>query len=121
MAFLAILAHKVPSSLSLAAILKSEGRSRRAVLALAAVFGMMVPLGALLYFAIDSVAHLPRLTAYALAFSSGTFLYIAVSDLLPHINRHGREGRLRHIGGLLAGLLVMLVLSWVVPEHAHGG
>lgn len=121
MAFLAILAHKVPSSLSLAAILKSEGRSRRAVLALAAVFGMMVPLGAVLYLAVDSVAHLPRLTAYALAFSAGTFLYIAVSDLLPHINRHGQEGRLKHIGGLLGGLLVMLALSWVLPGHAHGG
>lgn len=119
MAFLAIVAHKVPSSLSLASILKAEGRSKARVLWLVLVFGLMVPLGALLYFGLEQVAHWPRLTPAALAFSCGTFLYIAVSDLLPHINRHGRDKRLLHICGLLAGLLLMLALSVLIPDR-HG-
>jgi zinc and cadmium transporter len=117
--FLAIVAHKVPSSLSLASILKAEGRSRGRVLWLVLAFGLMVPLGAALYYALEQVAHWPSLTSSALAFSAGTFLYIAVSDLLPHINRHGRDKRLLHISGLLAGLLIMLALSWALPDH-HG-
>ena len=119
MAFLAIVSHKVPSSLSLASILKSEGRSRGQVLWLVLAFGLMVPLGAGLYYALDRVAHWPRMTPAALAFSAGTFLYIAVSDLLPHINRHGRDRRLPHIGALLAGLLIMLALAQLLPDtHA---
>ncbi|HVE82577.1 MAG TPA: ZIP family metal transporter, partial [Myxococcales bacterium] len=58
MAFLAIVAHKVPSSLSLASILRAEGRSRARVLWLVLVFGLMVPLGAGLYYAVDKVAKL---------------------------------------------------------------
>jgi len=119
MAFLAIVAHKVPSSLSLASILKAEGRSRARVLLLVLIFGLMVPLGAALYHGVERVAHWPEHTGYALAFSSGTFLYIAVSDLLPHINRHGQGRRLPHIGGLLLGLLIMLALAWALPDR-HG-
>ncbi|HYV44269.1 MAG TPA: ZIP family metal transporter [Myxococcaceae bacterium] len=117
MAFLAIVAHKVPSSLSLASILKAEGRSRGRVLWLVLAFGLMVPLGALLYYGLEQVAHWPRLTPAALAFSAGTFLYIAVSDLLPHIQRHGRDRKLANIGGLLAGLVMMFALQFALPEH----
>ena len=114
--FIAITAHKLPSSLSLASILKSEGRSARAVMFYALAFGCMVPLGAALYFVLQSVVSVETLAPRALAFSCGTFLYIAVSDLLPHINRHGREGRLRHIAGLVIGLAVMFFLSRVLHE-----
>ena len=67
------------------------------------------------------MAHWPSLTPAALAFSAGTFLYIAVSDLLPHINRHGHDRRLLNIGGLLLGLFIMLALSWVLPDSHAGG
>jgi zinc and cadmium transporter len=117
MAFLAIVAHKVPSSLSLASILRAEGRSRARVLWLVLAFGLMVPLGAVLYYGLEQVAHWPRLTPAALAFSAGTFLYIAVSDLLPHINRHGRDRKLANIGGLLLGLAIMFALQLALPEH----
>jgi len=117
MAFLAIVAHKVPSSLSLASILKAEGRSRSRVMWLVLAFGLMVPLGALLYYGLEQVAHWPRMTSAALAFSAGTFLYIAVSDLLPHIQRHSRDRKLANIGGLLAGLAIMFGLQFVLPEH----
>jgi zinc and cadmium transporter len=119
MAFIAIVAHKIPSSLSLASILKSEGRSRTQVLMLILAFGLMVPVGATLYFVLDRGMHLPSLTAGALAFSAGTFLYIAVSDLLPHVRRHGDGQRMPHIASLVAGLVLMFALTWALPE-AHG-
>lgn len=119
MAFVAIAAHKVPSSLSLAAILQAEGRSGRSVMGFAALYGMMVPFGVLLYFAFGVVLPLTALAPKALAFSAGTFLYIAVSDLLPHVNRHGKEGRLVNIASMAFGLLVMFGLTYVT-EHSHG-
>lgn len=120
MAFLAIAAHKVPSSLSLAAILKAEGRKGASILLFAGAFGLMVPLGAALYFALESALGLSSLAAHALAFSSGTFLYIAASDLLPHVNRHGRAGKLSNILALAAGLLLMFALT-LISSHAHPG
>jgi len=117
-AFLAIAAHKVPSSLSLASILRSEGKSDSAILLYAAAFGLMVPLGALVYLALSSAVSFALLAPKALAFSAGTFLYIAVSDLLPHVNRHGKQGRSRTLLAMVAGLLVMFALTFVT-EPAH--
>lgn len=116
MAFIAITAHKVPSSLSLASILKAEGRRTPTILAYAVFYGLMVPAGAVLYFGFDAVLRFEKFSPWALAFSAGTFLYIAVSDLLPHVNRHGKERRGSNLLALLAGLLLMLALAQV-GEH----
>jgi len=116
MALIAITSHKVPSSLSLASILKSEGRSSPIILTYAFFYGLMVPAGAVLYFASDAALRFEKLSPWALAFSAGTFLYIAVSDLLPHINRHGKERQGRNLVALVAGLVLMLALARVT-EH----
>lgn len=118
-AFIAILAHKIPSSLSLASLLKTEGRSHRSVLLFSAAFGLMVPIGALGYFLLDTLIPFERFSPLALAFSAGSFLYVAVSDLLPHVNRHGPNGRLRNILGMGVGLAVMLALAVVLGDHGH--
>jgi len=116
MALLAITSHKVPSSLSLASILKAEGRPTSVILSYSVFYGLMVPVGAVLYFGFDAVLRFEKFSPWALAFSAGTFLYIAVSDLLPHVNRHGQDRRGRNLVALLVGLLVMLALSRVT-EH----
>lgn len=118
MAFVAIAAHKVPSSLSLASILLTEKWSRRMVMLLALLFGLMVPVGVLLYLGLDRVAHIEGFAPGALAFSAGTFLYIAVSDLLPHVNRHLKEGRFGHLAGMALGLAAMFALTFVTG-HEH--
>jgi len=121
MAMLAIVAHKVPSALSLATILKSEGRSRFSILSLSTLYGMMVPAGAVLYFLFDALLHLESLGAKALAFSAGTFLYIAVSDLLPHVHRHGKDQPGRNVLALLVGLLLMFLLARLMGHPGHPG
>lgn len=119
-AFIAIVAHKIPSSLSLAALLKAGGqRGSGAVLAYAAAFGLMVPAGAVLYFGAARLIPFERFAPFALGFSAGSFLYIAVSDLLPHINRHGKGGRLSHLAGMLLGLGLMLGLAFALEGHGH--
>jgi zinc and cadmium transporter len=117
-AFIAIVAHKVPSSLSLASILQAEGRARGTILGYGVLYGLMVPLGAALYFGFDAAVHHEAFAARALAFSAGTFLYIAVSDLLPHVNRHGKDRRGRNLVALTLGLLLMLTLARFTG-HAH--
>lgn len=114
--FLAILAHKVPSSFSLSAILRAEGYSRRRALAMNAAFSLMVPLGAALYLGLRDLLHTERFTAFALAASSGTFLHLALSDILPDLHRRG-ESKLKLSAALLTGVLLMWALRFVTHEH----
>ncbi|MFN0062395.1 MAG: ZIP family metal transporter [Myxococcaceae bacterium] len=117
-AFLAIAAHKVPSSLSLAAILRTEGKRGWTVFGFVTLFGLMVPLGVGLYMALEKVLGVARFAPVALAFSGGMFLYLAVADLLPHATRHGAGNRARQMLLLAVGLLGMFALSRVFP-HGH--
>jgi zinc and cadmium transporter len=119
MALLAITSHKVPSSLSLASILKTEGKSSAHILGYATAYGLMVPVGAALYFAFDAVLRFQRLAPLALSFSAGTFLYVAVSDLLPHVNRHGKDNKGRNLVALAVGLLLMLALARFTEIPGH--
>lgn len=107
--FLAILAHKVPSSFSLSAILAAEGWSRPRALAMNALFALMVPAGAAIYVGVRSAIPTAAFTAYALAASAGTFLHLALSDILPDLHRRG-VNRWRLSLALLAGVAAMWAL-----------
>ncbi len=107
--FLAILAHKVPNSFSLSAILRAEGYSRGKALAMNAAFALMVPAGAGLYVIARQVVHTEAFTAYALAASAGTFLHLSLSDILPDLHRRGGSKALL-TGALLAGVALMWAL-----------
>ena len=114
--FLAILAHKVPSSFSLSAILRAEGYSRRRALLMNAAFAAMVPLGAAVYVLLRELVHAPSFTALALAASAGTFLHLALSDILPDLHRRG-ERKLGLSAALLAGIAVMWALRFIHDHH----
>jgi zinc and cadmium transporter len=112
--FIAILAHKVPSSFSLSAILRSEGYGRGKAIAMNGLFALMVPAGALIYLSLRQVVHLASFTAYALAFSGGTFLHLSLSDILPDLHRRGGS-KWRLTGALLVGLALM----WAIRLIRH--
>jgi zinc and cadmium transporter len=109
--FLAVTAHKVPSALTLSSIMLHEGRRPAQILGYAFVFGCMVPLGAGLYYLLQSKLLRTSVAPQALAFSAGTFLYIAVADLLPHVRQGSREGRIKRVGAFALGLASMFALS----------
>lgn len=115
-AFIAITAHKIPSAMTLASIMLGEGTRPRKILLYAFFFGCMVPLGAALFFFLESTLSLTALAPKALAFSAGTFLYIAVADLLPHLQKGGKDGRLKRIVALGLGMAVMFALARFLRE-----
>jgi zinc and cadmium transporter len=114
--FLAILAHKIPNSFSLSAILLSEGYSRGRAVAMNAAFALMVPVGAGVYVVLRELVHVQRFTAIALAASAGTFLHLALSDILPDLHRRGAS-RWRTSASLLAGVVLMAALTLLRHEH----
>ena len=108
--FVAILAHKVPNSFSLSAILLSEGYTRGKAVAMNAAFALMVPVGAGIYLLLRELVHAQRFTALALAASAGTFLHLSLSDILPDLHRRGAS-RWRLSAALVAGLAAMSLLT----------
>ena len=108
--FLAILAHKVPNSFSLSAILISEGFSRAGAVAMNAAFALMVPVGAGLYVVLRDLVHAERFTSLALAASAGTFLHLALSDILPDLHRRGAS-KWRLSAAMVAGVALMGALT----------
>ena len=76
------------------------------------VFATMVPIGAGLYLLLRGLVHAESFTALALAASSGTFLHLALSDILPDLHRRGGS-KLKLSGALLVGIAVMWALRYV--------
>lgn len=113
--FLAILFHKVPNSFSLASILLHERYATRRILAYVGIFAFTLPAGALVFFLLSDLAS-QSFAASALAFSAGTFLHLAVSDLIPDLHRH-KDKRLSLSLALVAGIAMMLLADSLSPGH----
>jgi zinc and cadmium transporter len=110
----AIVAHKIPDTLSLSSILIFFGFGRRQILWLLLAVALLTPVGG--FVALVALRHAsPAVLALAMGVAAGTFLFIATSDLLPHAHAH-RKGRFRNLVAVLTGLLVSGLLH---QTHRH--
>tara|TARA_R110002110_G_scaffold415748_1_gene654807 strand:+ start:37089 stop:37973 length:885 start_codon:yes stop_codon:yes gene_type:complete len=118
--FLAILLHKPLDALSITSLMDAGGWSPGARTTANVVFALMCPLGALLFFfgvdaLLDSRNHV---VAAALAFSAGTFICIALSDLLPEVHFHSHDrGKLTL--AFLLGIALAYAMGGIEPAGMH--
>lgn len=112
---LATLIHKPADSLTIVSLMLRAGVKRSFVHIVNLGFSLLVPAGVGLFFLSRHWAgpdSSSRFTADALAFSAGTFLCIALSDLLPELQFHAHD-RLKLSASLLAGFgLMALAAGW---------
>ncbi len=92
--FLATILHKPADALTIVSLMLRGGVPRRTAHAVNLAFALMIPLGVLLFNLqvgrLDATAA-EACTAIALSFSAGTFLCIALSDLLPELQFHSHD------------------------------
>ncbi len=113
--FAAVIFHKIPAAFSLTSALKADDYRNSVALLYLAIFNLMVPVGALLAFQL--LTNLPAwLLGAMLAFSAGTFIHVATSDLLPVIHRH-YHGKVALTCAALVGLLSMAAFGWLGLGH----
>ncbi|HEX7086771.1 MAG TPA: ZIP family metal transporter [Vicinamibacterales bacterium] len=98
----AVAAHEVPQEISDFAVLLHSGYSRSRALALNILTAMASVLGAIV--AVLLVQLLPALLPYLLAVASASFIYVAMSDLIPDLHDRGRTGLTAVPQVLLVGL-----------------
>ena len=111
--FLATVVHKPADALTIVSLMLSSGVSRRLAHLVNAGFALMIPLGvALFQIGLGQLSPVAASgwTAVALAFSAGTFLCIALSDLLPELQFHSHD-RFKLSISLIAGFCLMASTS----------
>lgn len=109
--FLAIVAHKAPEVFTLTGILLHSETRKSKIILINLLILLTIPLGALFAYGVlkpENQVWVGR----AIAFSSGTFLHISLSDLLPEAHKHSQSK-------ILASLLLLLGLGfmWAITKH----
>jgi zinc and cadmium transporter len=117
--FLSVLIHKPMDGLSVSVLLLNAGVRPKTLWAVQIVYAGLVPVGALSFIATaGAVVDNSTLVGCTLAFSAGTFLAIALTDLLPEIQFHAHD-RHKLSAALALGLFVMWVTSLIGHPAAH--
>ena len=117
--FVAIVLHKPLDALSIVSLMKAKGWSESRQIAVNIAFGLMCPLGAILFSVglIQATAGHEWILGLTLAFSAGVFLCISLGDLLPEVHFHSHD-RLKLSLALLAGILLAVTIE-LLPGHQH--
>ncbi len=123
--FLAIVLHKPADALAISTVLRRKGVSSNGVLLVQFLFASTVAVGAVAFLLTSGAINETlqnQLTGAALSFSAGTFLFIALSDLLPEVQFH-RHDRLPLFLTLAAGVVFMGMIAALEGHegHEHGG
>ena len=117
--FLVIFLHKPFDAMTIGMLMARGGYSLTWRHTVNCLFSLAIPLGALVfYFGLTSSSGVSGnlVTAYALAFSAGTFLCISTSDLLPELQFHQHD-RIKLSAALVLGLAIAVVVAEL--EEAH--
>ncbi len=106
---LAVAAHQVPQEVGDFAVLLGAGYSRRRALTLNSISALAGIVGAVaMYTAAD---QLPAALPYVLALAAGSFLYVAMADLIPDLHRGQIYiGSIRQVLLIGAGVITILAL-----------
>lgn len=115
-AALAVLAHEVPHHIGdLAVLRQTSGGSRRAALLKVSLAGAVTPLGGVVgWWLVDRlVGQLP----YFLVIASSSFIYVALADLIPQLQKRlGARETLAQIAWLLLGIVLVTGMSSLAHE-----
>lgn len=114
-ASLAVLAHEVPHHMGDLMVLRSGASNKRMALVKVSLAGAVTALGGVLGFWL--VEQLQDYLPYFLVVASSSFVYVALADLIPQLQKHlnARETAVQ-ITWLLAGILLVKLVSGL----AHG-
>ena len=113
---LAIIAHEIPQEVGDYIVLLNAGFSRRKALLFNALSGLAAVVGGVVGYFV--VGPWEDLFPYLLVAASSSFIYVAVADLLPQMQRRlPWRQTVSQLGWLAAGLAV--VMSALQLLHSH--
>jgi zinc and cadmium transporter len=116
---LAIVAHEIPQEVGDYIVLLNAGLSRTRALVYNAISGLSAVVGGVVGYFV--VGPWEALFPYLLVVASSSFIYVAVADLLPQMQRRlPLRETLSQLGWLSCGLAIVLIaMSGLHGGHAH--
>ena len=109
-AALSVMAHEVPHHIGDLVVLGQSSGSRRAALMKVSLAGAVTLLGGLVGWWL--VARLEGYLPYFLAVASSSFVYVALADLIPQLQRRlGARATVTQVAWLLAGISMVMLVS----------
>ena len=115
-AALAVLAHEVPHHMGDLVVLQQTSGTRRAALVKVSLAGTVTALGGLVgYFLLGQLADwLP----YFLVAASSSFVYVALADLIPQLQKRlGLRETMAQVLWLVAGIALVTLVSGIAHRH----
>ena len=97
----------IPEGLAVAVALMGEGYSKWRSWSIAALTGLIEPIGGLFGASIVSVSQI--LLPWGMAFAAGAMLYVISHEIIPETHRCGHQKKATF--GLAMGLVIMLFLD----------
>ena len=115
-AAVSVLAHEVPHHIGDLAVLQQTSASRRMAVLKVSLAGAVTAIGGLVGYFL--VAQLHDWLPYFLAVASSSFIYVALADLIPQLQKRlGARETVLQIAWLAAGIAIVMLVS----SAAHGG
>jgi zinc and cadmium transporter len=116
MTALAIVAHEIPQEVGDYIVLLNAGFTRAKALLFNALSGLAAVVGGVIGYLV--VQPWRELFPYLLVVAASSFVYIAVADLLPQLQRRLRlRDTLEQLGWLAAGLLAVVAIGGLTRHH----
>mgnify|MGYP002789875608 FL=1 len=118
LATLAVMAHEIPHEVGDFMILLNAGFTKKKAFVFQLISGSSAVLGGVVgYFVLDASA---TLLPYALVVAAASFMYIALSDLLPEMMRRKSLAKsVPEVLLVLAGVVIAAVVMGGLHSHAH--
>lgn len=115
-AAMSVLAHEVPHHMGDLVVLRQTSANRRMALVKVSLAGAVTALGGVLGYFL--VAQLQDFLPYFLAVASSSFVYVALADLIPQLQKRltARE-TIAQIAWLAAGMIVVTLVSGAAHSH----
>ena len=115
-AALAVLAHEVPHHMGDLSVLGAGGGTRQAALLKVSLAGAITALGGLAgYWLVD---QLRNYLTYFLVVASGSYVYVALADLIPQLQKRlSLRQTLAQVSWLLAGIVLVTLAGQVAHRH----
>jgi zinc and cadmium transporter len=115
-ASLAVLAHEVPHHMGDLMVLRGGSSNRQAALLKVSLAGAVTALGGLTGFWL--VEQLQDYLPYFLVVASSSFIYVALADLIPQLQKHlSLRQTVAQVAWLVSGIALVTLVSGAA--HAH--
>ena len=117
-AALSVLAHEVPHHMGDIVVLRQSSTNRRVALIKVSMAGAVTTLGGVAgYFLLG---QLYDLLPYFLTIASSSFIYVALADLIPQLQKRlSAKETAAQVFWLLLGIVLVTVMSGAAHKHGH--